>query len=232
MKKFNYILYNVLTTINLNCKFFVQSRSGRITIFLFTFILWHTVNLQAQGSTASRSLILNITGGYGYYIKSFVSTADEKVKLIRPGTGIRVIWQPEHRLRLGLESGYISFYSVSGNTTGNNGEFHSGLGVLPLFLYFGMKVDKNIDVTFSTGGALLRYRVDDDSPAGVITSKEMSFSNFNAGIQWHRPLSDRVEAGAVINYLFLGKTRDSHISAQFSVSVKLLEKKLRPTLQE
>lgn len=195
-------------------------------------LLWNAINLTASDHGSSRSLIINVAGGYGYYLKSFVSTADEKSNLIRPGMRFRLIWQPEYRLRLGLESGYTSFYSVSKPVTVNNHEIRSDLGVIPLFLYFGMNVYKNFDLTFSTGGSLLKYKIADSYSGANSGGRVLSFSNFNAGIQWHRPLSERVGAGAGINYLFIGKTRDSHLSVEVSLSWKLLEKKLHTILPE
>ena len=59
------------------------------------------------------SLDLYVGGGVSYYaapLKPAVEGVENK-KLVFPIGTFRLMWQPDHRLGLGIESGYVNFYS-------------------------------------------------------------------------------------------------------------------------
>ncbi len=188
-----------------------------------------SIQLSAGEKDSSRSLKFIFGAGYGYYFNTIKTIRGEKFINVRPSFSGKLMWQPEYRVRIGIESGYYEFYSDSRIESGNNREKYTAkLNVVPLFLSFAMKMAKHIDINFATGGALLNFRVISGSPtAGMVRGETLSLSDFAGGVTWHTKLGSRFEAGSEIKYLYLGKTGDSHLSMFLNLGYKIIGRKVK-----
>src|SRR3954470_4752282 len=97
----------------------------------------------AQDSTkkkANYSLDLYIGGGVGRYVAPLTLGAPgvENKQYMNPVGTFRIMWQTDHRLALGLESGFISWYSydVKHDTVSANVKLTS----IPLLITWSMPV--------------------------------------------------------------------------------------------
>jgi hypothetical protein len=187
------------------------------------------LSLPGQNEVRSRCLKLTLGGGYGYYFNTFTNVLDEDVKNSRPSFYGKLIWQPEHRLRIGFESGYYEIFSTTRIETGSSSQkLTTTLNVIPLFLSFAMKTTKHFDINFATGGVIMDYRVIvNKSKKSHVEGQTLSLSDFTTGFTWYLPLGNRLELGSEFKYLYLGKTRDSHVSAFLDFSYKIVNRKIK-----
>lgn len=197
-------------------------------MLLFWFIAM-PVTLLSQTPESSRSLKLMIGGGIGNYINTFTNVLDEDVHNNRPAFSGKLMWQPEFRLRLGLESGYYFIYSTTRIQTVNGSEkLTSKLKVVPLFLSVSMKVINHLELNFGTGWAKMIYTVNTStSKKDKVNGNTYSRSNYTAGFTYLYPLGEKLDLGMEFKYLYLGKTDDTSISALVTVSYKILQWKIR-----
>lgn len=200
-----------------------------IRIFLFTLLLSPGRSLAAQEKEASRSLMLTIGGGYGHYFNSFSNVLDEDIKNNRLSLQAKLMWQPEHLVGIGFESGYYEFYSTTRIETGSTSlKLTTNLNVIPLFLSFSVKATNHLKVNFATGGALMSYtNFVNKSKKGALTGKTLSMSDFSTGVTWFVPIGKRVEFGTEIKYLYIGKTFDHHVSAFLNLSYNILNREVK-----
>jgi len=103
----------------------------------------------AQDSTkkkANYSLDLYIGGGVGRYVAPLTLGAPgvENKQYMNPVGTFRIMWQTDHRLALGLESGFISWYSydVKHDTVSANVKLTS----IPLLITWSMPVIQRVKV--------------------------------------------------------------------------------------
>ena len=197
-------------------------------IFIVLLVI-NSISVFGQYEARYRSLKLSLGIGYGYYFNTFTNVPDEDVENTRLSFNAKLMWQPEHRLRIGFESGNYTIYSTTSiETLSKLQKLSTKLKVIPLFLSVSMKTTKHLDLNFATGAAILNYKVMvNNSKQSKIEGQTFSFSNFASGFTWYIPLGDRFKLGSEFKYLFLGKTHDSHVSAFLNLSYKIVNMEIK-----
>ena len=112
-----------------------------ITITIFLALLaggFYSSNYaQLKDSTFHVSAYLGV--GYSRFISDI--DIDQLNKSGFSGT-IRLMWEPDHLLSLGLESGYLQLYRLNNkqvSVSGNDFEVSTELTAIPIFTVFSMK---------------------------------------------------------------------------------------------
>ena len=157
------------------------------------------------------ALVAYFGGGMNYYsaTQGVPAFADIDVKK-NAGIGtLRILWHPDHRLRVGIESGFTTFYSykLSGvnSTTGS-----LKLNTIPLLLEFSMTVYKNFHFYGGAGTYLLTTRLE---YLGEV--KSHFFSNgWMLGIAYIYPLNDNLGIAGELKWLNAAETRDASFALQ------------------
>jgi len=204
------------------------SKQGLRWILLLGFISMHT-SMFCQRSEEFRSLKLVLGGGYGNYFNTFTNVSDQEVVNNRPSFCGKLLWQPEYRLRIGIESGYYMIYSTTRIET-NNGtkKLTTNLSVIPIFLSLSMKVVNHLELNFATGLADMIYTINiNKSKTDKVVGHTFSMSNYATGFTYTIPLGKKIELGAEFKYMNLGKTEDSHISGLITISYKIFNWKIK-----
>lgn len=186
--------------------------------FLFLFILSTVSRGQAADSTYKVNIFVG--AGYSYYLSSF-----ENYDGFNPGSfniTAKIMWQPEHLLRVGIESGYLSLYSVHQNNF--ESEYGStdvdiSLSAVPLILIFSMELFENFELTSGVGVFFLLSNV------GSYDNKVSStvFSNgYSAAASYYFPVNEEISLGGELKYYYMSKIEDSDLSLQFLFKYNLL----------
>lgn len=196
-------------------------------LLLFLLVIFPLLS-DGQTQEKTRSVKLILGGGLGHFFNSFTNVSDEDVHNDRPSFCGKLLWQPEHRLSIGLESGYYFMYSTTRIQTDSGSEkLTSRLKVVPLFLSLSMNVIKNLDLNFGTGWAEMIYTVNPaQSKAEKVVGTTYSMSNYTTGFTYSHQLGKRLRLGAEFKYLYLRKTNDSHASLLLNISYKIFNWKI------
>jgi hypothetical protein len=135
---------------------------------------------------------------------------------------IRLMWQPEHLLSVGLESGYHYLYSYESNnvdTEFGTTNMKSSLTAVPLFFVAAMEITPSIELLGGIGPTFLNTYFDS---FGVVTeSSQRSTSYFIAG-RYEHPINESLAIGGEINYYLINKIEDSTLSLQVTLRYRLL----------
>ncbi len=202
-------------------------RNNKI-IFLFfllhlTWLNAHSQNDQVslQGKPASRnSLDLYISGGFGYYPSSEGTPAylQPKVSRINAVTTVRVFWQPNHLLKMGLETGTMTFYNYElTDSAGNKGRI--ALKATPVLLEFGMTVKKRIRIIAGTGVYFLNTKLD---YAGETSSQKLTMG-WMAAASYTYPLTRDLGLGAEAKWLYASETTIGSLGIQLQLVWKFFK---------
>ena len=109
----------------------------------------------SQNDHTMYSLTSEIGAGYSRYF----TTLDYKDLNKNGFSGtLRIMWNPEHLLSVGLETGYQYLYSVDVSnyeTDFGSTNFSASMYTVPIFIVFAMKITSNIKINGGSGMYLL-----------------------------------------------------------------------------
>jgi hypothetical protein len=129
----------------------------------------------------------------------------------------RMMWELEHRLSLGVESGYYTFYNLSKNATVSNpltGE--SSLSIVPILINLRMRVVKNFYLTAGPGVAILLSKT--TALGSTAESSQLSLADYQTSALYLMTLNRRISVGGELKFLNIGKTEDNAFSLQAIVA--------------
>lgn len=119
----------------------------------------------------------------------------------------------EHRLAIGIESGYYRFYDVTKPATASNPLYgQATLSAIPVLLNFRMRIVKEFYISGGTGICILNSKLTDF--VTITKSTQTSLAAFHLAALYLKPVSDRLELGGQLNFLNVAKTEDYGFSLQ------------------
>jgi len=128
---------------------------------------------------------------------------------------VRVMWNPEHLLSLGLESGYQYLYSLDVSdfsTEFGNTNVKASMYTIPIFIVFSMKVLPNIKLSAGSGVYLLFN-------SGELFGDELRSNQVSIGahmgISYTYPINNSVAIGGELLYSYFSKLQDQTVAIQF-----------------
>jgi hypothetical protein len=149
--------------------------------------------------------------GPNYYFNNLV-LAKDYVNELNYSFVARIMWEPEHNLSLGIESGYNRLYSVkvkSGDSSVNIVN-----AAIPIQIVVTMKFFENFYGSFLLGQSILKNRVATTN-IGDANATTISLGDFGAAIGYKRLVSNRFYLGAEIKAYYSSRLQDKNISLVF-----------------
>lgn len=199
------------------------------TIFLLFILIAFVITSHAQKEEnfTSRptgrgeySLVLYASGGLGYYAsnKGFPDYLKPVVsKWNRAGT-VRILWHPDHLLKAGLETGYVTFYSYKlQDSTGRRGTI--SLNATPILLEWSMSLKQRINIFAGSGLYILNTKLD---YGGKVNSNKVSVG-WMAAASYIYPLGTQVGLGTEIKWLYAAETSNGIVCGQLQLVWRFLK---------
>jgi hypothetical protein len=185
---------------------------------LITFLL--TFSAFGQSADTTYSLTTEIGVGYSRYFTTM--DYNELNKNGFSGT-VKVMWNPEHLLSIGLETGYQYLYSI--NTKNNsaefgNSDFTASMYTIPVFIVFAMKVTPEIKIMAGSGMYLLYNS--GELFGDAIESNQTSIGA-HVGVSYTYPINKSISLGGELLYSYYSKLQDQTVALQFLFTYKFLE---------
>jgi len=149
--------------------------------------------------------------GWFHYINTLDIGAD-LAKTNQVGYTFRFMWEPEHRLSMGLESGYYTIYSMDRPASSSGPGGNAKLTTIPLLLSFRIRVLPDFYLSGGPGMAIMYSTVTVKN--STAESSFLSMANFHVSAMYRKKLSDRFDLGGEVKFLNFGKTEDYGYSIQ------------------
>jgi hypothetical protein len=175
------------------------------------------VNVQQKGKYA---FILYAGGGWFSYVGTIGSpgiASNTSVVRSHPIGMFRIMWHPDHRLRIGIESGYTDFYTYTVQNGSSSGKVN--LTGIPILLVGSMALTKRLNVFAGIGSYLLTTNL---NYKGSTRSKSLSLG-INASVNYIQPVSPKLGIGAELKWTDVTQTKDYGMSAQVMLVWKFFE---------
>lgn len=198
----------------------MHSAKGNVAILIFALYIFSSSTYSQNTDTTYK---VNAVFGLGY--SYFISSLDNLVGF-NPhsfNATAKVMWQPEHLLRVGIESGYLSFYSYKQSSfTSEYGttEVKSSLSAVPIILVFSMELFDNFEIASGVGVYFLFSEI--DSYNNKVSSSVFS-NGYYASLSYLHPLNDDLSIGGDLKYYYLSKIEDANLSMQLVLKYSFLE---------
>jgi hypothetical protein len=128
---------------------------------------------------------------------------------------VKVMWNPEHLLSIGLESGYQQLYSLDVSdydTEFGNTNVSASMHTVPVFIVFAMKVLPNIKLTAGSGMYLLFNS--GEAFGDALSSNQISIGA-HVGASYTYPINNSMAIGGELLYSYFSKLQDQTVALQF-----------------
>jgi len=130
----------------------------------------------------------------------------------------RVMWEPEHLLRLGIESGYLPLFYLESkfyDTVFGSTEARLSLNSVPIIGVFTMEVFENFEIIGGVGGFILISEVSSFDNYVMHTS----WSNaYELGFSYLYPINKKLKIGGEVKSYYI--TRLENYDLVFHVALK------------
>lgn len=183
-------------------------------------VFFTACSVYGQVQDTTYSLTTEIGLGYSRYFTTM--DYNDLNKSGFSGT-VKVMWNPEHLLSIGLETGYQYLYSIdikNYDTEFGTTEFSASMVSVPVFVVFAMKIMPNLRLTAGTGIYLLYNQ-------GNIFNDNLKSSQISigahGGIAYAYPISNSISLGGELLYSYISKLQDQTVAIQFLFVYDLLE---------
>jgi hypothetical protein len=170
------------------------------------------------------AVVVAVGGGLSYYSTHLgVPDGLDQVHVSRFGVPatVRAMWHPDHRLRIGLETGWTTMYSYKGTATGERA--HVYVSAVPMLLVFSMplawlsgterSLARRLSITGGAGAFLINSRLD---YAGTVESQRLGLGWMVAGA-YTQPISRRFRLATELKWLDATATEDAAFAIQLQL---------------
>lgn len=172
-----------------------------------------------KDSTVKRkqSFVLYVGGGPSHYTSSINPTPGilqgNVTKTSVAGT-IKFMWHPGYRLNLGIETGFVNFYSYkvkNGNVAGK-----VSVSAIPILIVWSMPIVKRVAIFAGLGSYLLTTNLNYD---GVVKSTTNGLG-LNIALSYTLPISKNLGLAAEAKWMNAFVTKDEVLSVQAMLAWK------------
>ncbi|MEO6548607.1 MAG: hypothetical protein ABIN94_11430 [Ferruginibacter sp.] len=196
--------------------------------FLLVLAAFLTVNISLaqpdvkidRGSKRLKSLVMYIGGGASQYTANINTQPiglQTNIHRMSPVGTIKVMWHPQYRLRIGIESGFISFYSYNLKNGNNRGDV--SLSGIPLLITMSMPIIKRLEFSAGFGSYFLTTRL---NYLGKVKSSSRSLGS-NIALAYLQPISKNVGLCAEAKWIDAFQTKDHGVSLQVQMRWRFIE---------
>jgi len=173
----------------------------------------------SQSDDSEYAVTAYINAGYSRFISEL--DYEDLNKNGFSGT-IRLMWEPEHLLSIGLESGYLQLYDITTQITYEDTITFNGsseLTAVPILAVYSMELFENFKLSVGSGIFLLTSKV--DALGNPVNSEQVSTGVLGSA-SYYYPLSHIISLGGEIKYYLINKIEDGDLTLQFSFQYRFL----------
>jgi hypothetical protein len=180
----------------------------------------HRLYGQDGNTRGEYAFVAYIGGGMGYYTTGAgtpVAVQSTTSKWGFAGT-VRVLWHPDHLLRVGLETGHMTFYSYKfTDSAGKSGK--TSITGVPLLLVASMPITARLNAFFGTGFYNMTTNLD---YAGTNDAHKLSVG-WMLATSYIQPVSKNLGLGIELKWMDAAQTVDAAIVGQLQLVWKFLK---------
>jgi hypothetical protein len=187
-------------------------------LFLLAAFAIFSFSAVAQTQTPAKKHKFAIYAGVGpnIYFNNLV-IAKEYVKEINYSFAGRFMWEPEHLLSLGIESGYYRLYHMDFGSTSDVKITNSAI---PIQFILSMRMLKHFYFNFNYGQSILKNNISNAGENNT-QSSVISLGDFSGSLGYRYDWKERFTLSAESKFFYSSKLNDKNIALLFLIGYKL-----------
>ena len=195
----------------------------KILFFVITVFLVTAKSISQETDSTKRkanySLVLYAGGGVSQYLAALEPAIPgvENKQLVHPAATFRVMWQPDHLLSLGIESGYVTWFSYESNHDTVAAKI--AMSSIPLLITWSMPIAKRFRVFGGFGSFFMTSTLEDKRTMNSNTAS-LGLAVAAAYVQ---PLQKNLSLAFEGKWYKAHETRDDLVSLQVQLVWKFLK---------
>lgn len=205
----------------------IMCRNKLYSIVVSVIFLFTTSDLVAQKIDAKTprpkrkyALVLYAGGGVAQYVANIRTASlglNANTNRTSPAGTLRIMWHPNHRLRMGLETGWTQFFSYTVNSDSVRGKV--ALSAIPIMAMASMPIVKRVNLFAGLGSYFLTTRL---QYKGDVESTVLSLGSTFA-INYSFPVTKKLNLAAELKWMDAFQTKDDVLSLQAQLVWRFLE---------
>jgi hypothetical protein len=201
----------------------MQDNKKIVLFFFFLFYLLKSYGQEEFSSQPTRraqyAWVATFSGGAGYYVsnKGVPQYLSRNISNLSHVATFRLMWHPDHLLKVGLETGHLTFYTYRFRDSVNT-EGIVKLSAIPVLFEWNMAVTKRLNLFAGSGVYFLNTNLD---YRGKTTSRKLSIGWMAAG-SYIIPLSANTGLGTEVKWMNAAETSNGILSLQLQLVWKFL----------
>ena len=161
--------------------------------------------------SVARGVSISVSTGISHYINTLqIDPNRVGLKQNFSCSSIRFMWEPEHRLSMGIEAGHYKVYEVQ--LAEGKDVNTASLSITPILFCVQMRVFKHFFATVGTGVSIHHSEV--NYQGNQAESQTMAFSNLLFATGYVYPITKQFGLGLKAQFLSENKTEDGIFSVQ------------------
>lgn len=164
------------------------------------------------------ALVAYVGGGISFFMGDAGTPAGLKATktIVNPIGTLRIMWQPDHLLRVGLETGWTNFYSYK--VDDNNVKGKVNVQSIPILLVFSMPVFQRFNIYAGPGSYLITSKLNYETETNSTTLS----LGWMAAVSFEYPLNNKLGLVSEFKWLNSWETKDQSLSLQIHLRWKFL----------
>jgi hypothetical protein len=193
---------------------------GKIKTVFTLVLIFFTIGAFSQQKDSVKVRLnhytLTVGVGWTHFINN-LEYGDQNIRKDFAGVSLKFYWEPEHRLSLGLETGYYQLFKVENQLNADTlGQIRRT--VIPLLLLVRMRIVDNFYLGAGLGMSIINNKV--SGMGEKIITKTTSLANFELSGAYLYPLSKHWLIGGEAKMFYFGNLSDWMYSLQATCSVR------------
>ena len=161
--------------------------------------------------SVARGVSIVVASGISHYINTLqLNQSKASIKQNFSCSSMRIMWEPEHRLSLGIEAGHYKVYEVQ--LVENNNINTASLSITPILFCVQMRIFRRFYVSAATGVSI--HQADINLLGNQSSSQAWAFSNLKFSVGYIYPVTKKFGLGLQVQLLSENKTEDMVASVQ------------------
>ena len=164
------------------------------------------------------AVVLYTGGGIANYTSAIINqglqTSNNRTN---PSAMLRIMWHPNYRLRVGIETGLTNFYSYTiknGNETGK-----VTLSAVPILVVWSIPIIKRVNIFAGFGSYYLATHL---NYLGKVKSGSFSLGS-SIALNYVQPITKKIAISTEAKWMNAFQTKDNQMALQVNLAWKFLE---------
>lgn len=164
------------------------------------------------------ALVLSAGAGVATYTSNIINQGLQiSSKRTYPDATIRVMWHPNYRLRVGIETGYTNFYSYAIKNGDKIGKVT--LSAIPILVVWSIPILKRVNLFAGFGSYYLTTHL---NYQGEVKSSSYSLGS-NLALNYVQPITKTLGIATEFKWINAFQTKDNQIALQAHLVWKFLQ---------